>query len=158
MLKSQTSLQPKLFFCVGYRSIAVCSRNPQHGHVVDLYQNGESVSVNIIRTILFVMLPASGTSDAFHKQEGINGSRDEVCALLGYYAAYCGNNLTEVLRQPIDPIFKSQEILDIRHRIEGRWFTVLASIHPYCLFGFCLFHCFLFVWSLVGCGRYVGCV
>jgi len=37
-----------------------------------------------------------------------------ICTLLGYYAAYSGNFLTEVLGQPIGPFFKGQEFLTLK--------------------------------------------
>jgi len=38
----------------------------------------------------------------------------EICALLGYYAAYNGNSLP-TFRDNIAPIFKGQEIQEIKH-------------------------------------------
>jgi len=38
----------------------------------------------------------------------------EICNLLEYYAAYSGNSVP-TLRQPIDPIFKTQEFLTLEN-------------------------------------------
>jgi hypothetical protein len=54
---------------------------------------------------------SSHNSGALNKEPGISDIRrevDEICALLGYYAAYSGNFLTDVSGQPSGPIVKGQ--------------------------------------------------
>jgi hypothetical protein len=40
---------------------------------------------------------------------GFDHDVDEICSLLGYYAASCGNSFTDVSGQRIGPIFKAYE-------------------------------------------------